>query len=66
MRVRVSDALLAHAHTEKAACQKGQDQWSADRKVNGILAPVSPGVHRQSPHRLDSASHLCTAACACK
>jgi len=33
---------------------------------NGIFAPVSTGAHRQSPHRLDSASPLCTTACACK
>src|SRR5215831_4278088 len=33
-------------------------------KSNGIFAPVSPGAHPRSPHRLDSASPLCPAALA--
>src|SRR5262249_42321774 len=31
---------------------------------NGIFAPASMGAHLRSPHRQDSALHLCTAACA--
>ena len=34
--------------------------------ANSIFAPVSAGAHPRSPHRLDSASHLCTAAGACR
>src|SRR5262249_13324316 len=33
---------------------------------NGILAPVSAGAPRRSPHRPDATSPLCPAACACR
>ena len=34
--------------------------------ANGIIAPVSTGVHPRNLHRPDAAWNLCTAACACR
>jgi hypothetical protein len=57
-------------HKRFFSCTTGQGlalpSLGADRKFSGIFAPVSTEAHRQSPHRLDAASHLCTAACACQ